>query len=104
VVPKHIFEISLNQRYRGFVFHLNLNRIGAYLAPVFENNPPFRIAELSFPGYTKVDLFGSYERRLGEDVGAVFFVAAENVLNRSYYENGFRAPGFLARGGIKLKF
>jgi iron complex outermembrane receptor protein len=104
VVPKHLFEISLNQRYRGFVFHLNLNRIGAYLAPVFENNPPFRIAELSFPGYTKVDLFGSYERRLGEDVGAVFFVAAENVLNRSYYENGFRAPGFLARGGIKLKF
>jgi len=104
VVPKNIFNISFNQRYRSFIFHLDLNRTGAYIAPVFENNFPFRMAELRFPGYTKADLFGSYEKRLGEDVGAVFFVAAENVFNREYFENGFRAAGFVARGGIKLKF
>ena len=103
VIPKHLFGMTLNQRYRQFLFSLNLNRTGAYIAPVFENDFPFRTAELTFPGFTKVDFFGSYERSVSERVTATIFAGVENLLNRTYYENGFRAPGIAARGGITFR-
>jgi iron complex outermembrane receptor protein len=104
VIPKHIFGMSLNQRYRSFLFSFDLNRTGAYLQPIFENDFPFRTAELTFPGYTKADLFGSYERRLSEKVTATFFAGVENLFDARYFENGFRAPGILARGGASFRF
>src|SRR6266852_7678213 len=73
VIPKHLFGLTMNQRYRSFLLSFDLNRTGAYLAPVFENDFPFRTAELTFPGYTKADLFGSYERAISERVVITFF-------------------------------
>ncbi len=96
--------MTLNQRYRSFLLSFDLNRTGAYLAPVFENDFPFRTAELTFPGYTKADLFGSYERAISERVVMTFFGGAENLFAAKYFENGFRAPGIVGRGGINLRF
>ena len=96
--------MTLNQRYRAFLFSFDLNRTGAYLAPVFENDFPFRTAELTFPGFTKADFFGSYERKLSEKVSATFFAGIDNLFDVKYFENGFRAPGITARGGASLKF
>ena len=104
VIPSHIFGVTLHQRYRSFAFNFDLNRTGSHLAPVFENDFPFRTAELTFDGYTKVDLFGSYERRLSEGATMLLFVGADNILNQRYYENGFLAPGIVGRGGVKFKF
>ncbi len=104
VIPKHLFGLTLTQRYRTLLFSFDLNRIGSYLAPVFENNFPFRMAELTFSGYTKGDLFVSYERRQTERVTLVLFGGVENVFNQTYYENGFLAPKALGRGGIRVKF
>jgi vitamin B12 transporter len=104
VIPKHLVGLSLNQRYRAFLFNLELNHTGSYIAPVFESNFPFRMAELRFGAYTKADGFASYERRLSERVTATFFGGAENLFDREYFENGFRAPGIVARGGVKFKF
>ncbi len=104
VIPKQLFGMTLNQRYRSFLLSFDLNRTGAYLAPVFENDFPFRTAELTFPGYTKADLFGSYERAISERVVMTFFGGAENLFAAKYFENGFRAPGIVGRGGINLRF
>jgi vitamin B12 transporter len=104
VIPKHLFGMTLNQRYRSFLLSFDLNRTGAYLAPVFENDFPFRAAELTFPGYTKADLFGSYERAISERVVVTFFGGADNLFAATYFENGFRAPGIAGRGGINLRF
>jgi vitamin B12 transporter len=104
VIPKHLFGMTLNQRYRSFLVSFDLNRTGAYLAPVFENDFPFRTAELTFPGYTKADLFGSYERAMSERVVVTFFGGAENLFAAKYFENGFRAPGIVGRGGINFRF
>jgi vitamin B12 transporter len=104
VTPKHLFGLTLNQRYRALLFSFDLNRTGAYIAPVFENDLPFRTAELTFPGYTKADLFGSYERKVSEKVSATFFAGIENLFDAKYFENGFRAPGILARGGASFRF
>jgi iron complex outermembrane receptor protein len=104
VIPKHLFGLSITQRYRSFLVNLEINHTGEYLAPVFENNFPFRMAELTFSGYTKADLFASYERRFSEGISALFFGGVENLANQDYFENGFRAPGILGRGGVKLRF
>lgn len=104
VVAKHIFDLSLNQRYRSLVFDLDLNRTGSHLAPVFENDFPFRTAELTFDGYTKVDLFGSYQKQVSERTRMVLFLGADNLFNQRYYENGFLAPGILGKGGVLFKF
>lgn len=104
VIPKHLFGVTLTQRYRAFLFSFDLNRTGSYIAPVFENNFPFRMAELTFEGFTKGDLFVSYERRQTERVSLIFFGGVENILNQTYYENGFLAPRALGRGGVKVRF
>lgn len=104
VIPKHMFGFNLNQRYRSFAFNFELNRTNSYLAPIFENDFPFRTADLTFGGYTKADLFGSYERQVTEGTTMVLFAGADNIFNQHYYENGFLAPGIVGRGGISLKF
>ena len=104
VIPKHLFGLTLNQRYRALLFNFDLNRTGSYISQVFENNFPFRMAELTFNGYTKGDVFVSYERRQTERVTVELFGGVENVFNQRYYENGFLAPRALGRGGIRVKF
>ena len=101
-IPKHLFGLNINQRYRSFVFSFDLNHTGAFLQPIFENDFPFRIAELTFPGYTKADLFASYERRASERVTLTFFGGADNLFDVTYFENGFRNPGIMARGGLRI--
>ena len=94
----------MSQRYRSLLFNFDLNRTGSYLAPVFENNFPFRMAELTFNGYTKADVFVSYERRASERVTLVLFGGVDNVFNQEYFENGFLAPKALGRGGVTVRF
>lgn len=100
VIPKNLFSFDFSQRYRAVQFNFDLNYTGDYIAPVFESNFPFRMAELTFPGYVKADLFGSYERPVSERVAMTLFAGADNLFGVKYYENGFRAPGFGARGGV----
>jgi len=62
------------------------------------------MAELTFAGYTKADAFASYEISTSEKVRVTLFGGVENLLDQTYYENGFLAPGAIGRGGIKVRF
>ena len=104
VIPKHLLGLTFRQRYRSLLFSFDANRTGSYIAPVFENGLPFRMAELTFAGYTKADAFASYETRRSERVVVVLFGGVENVFDREYYENGFLAPGVVGRGGVTVRF
>lgn len=104
VIAKHMFGFNWNQRFRAFAFNLDVNRTGSYISRVFENILPFRLAELTFPGYTKADLFFSFERRMSDSAKLVVFGGADNIFDRTYFENGFRAPGIAGRGGIGFRF
>ncbi len=103
VIPKQLFGFDFSQRFHAFQINFDLNRTGGYIAPVFESNFPFRMAELTFAGYTKADLFGSYERNISERISMTVFGGADNLFRQRYYENGFLAPGFVARGGINFR-
>jgi vitamin B12 transporter len=102
VIPKHLLGVTINQRYRSVLFSFDLNHTGSYIAPIFENDFPFRTAELTFPGYTKADAFVSYQRQTSERVTLTFFGGADNLFDVKYFENGFRAPGIMARGGVTV--
>ena len=102
VIPKHLFGLHINQGYRSFMFSFDLNHTGSHIAPIFENDFPFRTAELTFSGYTKADLFASYERRASERVTLKFFGGADNLFDVTYFENGFRSPGIMARAGVLI--
>lgn len=102
VIPRHLFALNYTQRYRRLLFNFDLNRTGSYIAPIF--GPTFNQAILTFDGYTKADLFGSYEYPINERMRVTFFLGADNIFNQKYFENGFRAPGALGRGGVKMQF
>jgi vitamin B12 transporter len=104
VVPRHLVGLSVIERYRSFRFSGAVNYTGSYIAPVFENDFPFRTANLRFNGYTKVDAFGGYERAMTDTLRMTIFAGAENLLDEKYFENGFRAPGIVGRGGVKFAF
>ena len=97
VIPKHLLG-SHGSNGIALLFSLDVNRTGSYIAPVFETNIPFRTAELKFGGYTKADVFASYETRSKRTSCRLFFGGVENVFDREYYENGFLAPGAIGRG------
>jgi vitamin B12 transporter len=103
-IAKHLLAVTLNQRYRAWLFSFDLNHTGSFIQPIFENDFPFRTAELTFPGYTKADLFASYQHRISENVTATLFGGADNIFDRTYFENGFRAPGITARAGVNISF
>ena len=104
VIPKHLIGLTLTQRYRTLLFSFDLNHNSSHISQVFENNFPFRMAELTFSGYTKGDVFVSYERRQTERVTLVLFGGVENVFNQRYFENGFLAPQAVGRGGLTVRF
>jgi iron complex outermembrane receptor protein len=99
VTPKHLFGLSLSERWRSVLLSFDLNRTGSYLAPV-----GFPSVVLTFKGYTKADVFASYERSLNERVMLILFGGAENLFDEEYFENGFRAPGAVGRGGFSFRF
>ena len=104
VIPTNIFSANFYQRYRSFAFNANVDAVTNHIAPVFENDFPFRPAELTFAGYTTVNIFGSYERKLSEGSLLKIFAGADNIFNQRYYENGFLAPRAVGRAGFDLKF
>ena len=88
---------SVTQRHRAILASFSLNRTGQYIAPVFPVN-------FTFSGFTKGDVFVSYERTFDERFTMTFFGGADNVFNERYFENGFLAPGIIGRGGINFRF
>jgi iron complex outermembrane receptor protein len=99
VIPTHLFGLTLNQRLRAFLFSFDLNHTGSHVAPV-----GFPAVILTFKGYTKADAFATYERTLNDRVALILFGGAENLFDEEYFENGFRAPGIMGRGGINFRF
>ena len=97
VTPRHLFGLSVTQRHRAILASFSLNRTGQYIAPVFPVN-------FTFSGFTKGDVFVSYERTFDERFTMTFFGGADNVFNERYFENGFLAPGIIGRGGINFRF
>ena len=57
-----------------------------------------------YPGLTKIDLVGNRILWQGEKYSLNGYVKVENLLNQTFYENGFRGPGGLLLTGLRVMF
>lgn len=104
VTPTHLANITASKTWRQWTLAGDVRFNGAYRAPVFENDFPFRTALLEFGGYVVANAFVNYRRPLSEKITLTLFAGADNLFNREIYENGFRTPGTVGRGGLGLRF
>lgn len=103
-IPRHSFSLEVNQRLQGgFNINFDLYSVSKHNFPLFD--PLFFSQVLfSFKGYTKADLGASYTREIGERRQVTFYGKVDNLFDRKIFEEGFRAPGATAVGGIKFRF
>lgn len=104
VVPKNQWSFLITQ-WIGPRFFVNLDLVlsSNYLAPLF-NSENFSSRVFKFDGMTKADLGTGYRLPLTEFQSLRFFSRVDNLLDKKYYENGFRNPGVSVVAGIELEF
>ena len=73
----------------------------SYLDPVYGD---FVTQTYRFGGMHKLNLGASYRLPIREYKALRFFARANNILNQTYFENGFRTPGRTATGGMQFEF
>ncbi|MSO23889.1 MAG: TonB-dependent receptor [Acidobacteria bacterium] len=103
-IPNHQFSLLVNQRIgRRFLINFDLATSSNYLSPIFDP-VTFASRAFQFDGILKADLGVSCRLPLSESRSIRFHGKADNLLNRDYYENGFRTPGATAVAGIQFEF
>jgi len=103
-IPRHSFSLEVTQSIRrGLTLNVDLSSVSRHIFPLFD---PVFFSRVIFPfgGYTKADLGASYTRPLGERWRIVFYGKVDNLLDRKIIEEGFRAPGAVSVGGLKVQF
>ncbi len=104
IIPDHQFSLGAFQRLSPrltAVFDLLVS--GNYLAPIY-NPATFASRAYRFSGLARVEAGANYRLPLSESRALRFFGKVDNLLNQTYFENGFLTPGATARGGIQLEF
>lgn len=99
----HMFTLVASQQI-GKRWQVNADFLGAsdYIAGTFfvgSGNRPYL-----FPGPRRLDSTVQYDLPLSETRTLRFYTRVENVLNRSYYEDGFRTPKAWASAGVRWLF
>jgi iron complex outermembrane receptor protein len=103
-IPDHQVSLLVSQRVgRRLLVNLDLAASSNYLSPVFDP-VTFASRAYRFDGIAKADLTVSYRLPVSENGSIRFYGKVENLLDREYYENGFRTPGATALAGIHFEF
>ena len=104
VIPDHQFSLVATQRFgRRLLVNFDFAASSDYLAAIF-NPVTFASRAYRFRGLAKADLGASYTLPLKESRSLRFFGYVDNLFNREYFENGFRAPGRTGRAGATFVF
>jgi len=75
-----------------------------FLFQLYNALPPYNALAYSFDGPRKLNLSMGYTQPFREKLKVRIYSRLENLLNQEYFEDGFQAPGFTARGGLQLTF
>jgi len=102
VIPRNQFSAQLTERAKPRL-SLMLDTVAgsSYLDPIF-------VAAITqvyrFSGMHTVNAGAAYRLPLAEYRAVRFFVRVENILNQTYFENGFPTPGRVAAVGTQFEF
>jgi iron complex outermembrane receptor protein len=101
VVPRNQFSILVTEQATSkLLLTLDTIQSSSYLAPIYGDvTQTYR-----FNGLHKVNLGASYRFPLKENQAMRLFVRADNILNQTYFENGFLTAGRTASAGVKFEF
>jgi iron complex outermembrane receptor protein len=103
-IPDHQFSLVATQRFgRRVLVNLDFAASSDYLAAIF-NPVTFASRAYRFRGLAKADLGASYTLPFKESQSLRFFGYVDNLLDREYFENGFRTPGRTGRAGATFVF
>lgn len=98
-ISKHLFTLVANQRIKRRV-DVTFDLFAASDYAVNFSSRPF-----IFNGFVKADLGASYTLPLNDERRSLrFYGKVDNVFDRKYFENGFRAPGAAFIGGTTYRF
>jgi vitamin B12 transporter len=102
IISDHMFSLTLNQRIgRRIDVTFDLFAASDYAYPAFYSESKAII----FDGPIKADLGASYTLPLGDDRRSLrFYGKVDNIFDRTYFEQGFYAPGAAFVGGLTYKF
>lgn len=99
-VPRHYGSLVVLKRWGTRLdTNLDLYRQGEHYNSYFAVN---RSRAFRFPGFTKVDLTAGYRFWQSEQRFARLLLRMENVFDRTYYQNGWLAPGRYVVAGIQF--
>jgi iron complex outermembrane receptor protein len=93
----HIFTLQANQRIGRFDITADFIAYSQYAAPVSGR-------AYLFKGPARLDLGASYTLPVSDSTTIRFYGKADNLLDREYFENGFRTPGRVCVAGATLHF
>jgi len=105
VIPEHQFSVVATQRIGhrvlvNFDFSASSNYLGQIFDPITFASRGYR-----FRGLAKADVGASYSLPLGNEKRQLrFFGYVDNLLDREYFESGFRTPGITGRAGATFVF
>ena len=96
--PRHTFTLLAAQQItRRLDVVFDMFAYGGYFSP-------FSGRAFKFKGPVKADLGASYTVPMSDRVSMRFYGKVENILDREYFESGFRTPGAVFTGGMGLRF
>ncbi|HLI86135.1 MAG TPA: TonB-dependent receptor [Bryobacteraceae bacterium] len=101
-VPRNQFSIAATGRLsQRFLLTAETRISSSYLDPIYGSTitQVFR-----FPGLHSVDLAASYRIPISEFRSLRFFARVDNLLNQTYFEDGFPTPGRTGRAGLQFEF
>lgn len=104
-VSNHQFTAAANLKpQRRITLNLLATGMSDYDFPLF--GLVFRIPSqvYRFPGYLRMDLTATYLLHQGEKSKVRLQMCVDNLLDREYYQAGFRAPKATIRSGIHFDF
>lgn len=102
VIPKNQFSVLVTERATSrLLLTLETLASSSYLAPIYGETIT---QTYRFNGIHKVNLGASYRIPRKEFQAVRLFVRADNILNQTYFESGFLAPGRTAMGGLQFEF
>jgi outer membrane receptor protein involved in Fe transport len=101
-ISAHQFSAHITQRLGPLQASFELEATGDHYVALFDS-VTFGSRAYRFEGLRKADLAASY-RLSSERIAARLFGTVENLFDRTYFVQGFRAAGRVARGGVAVTF
>ena len=101
-ISAHQFSAHLQQRVGQLQVSFELEAAGDHYVTLFDP-VSFEARAYRFEGLVKADLAATYTLSRGL-AGVRVFGSLDNLFDRAYFVQGFRAPGRVGRGGLAVTF